>query len=166
MMHVTENVTVAANPQTVWGVISDPHTIVTCVPGASLGAQHEDGSFDANVAVKFGPVRVTMQAVVTLELEEAARVGHATARGKDNQGGTRFSSSMTFTVRESGADSTTVAIDGQVELTGKLAGVIEGGAPIVIKRMSSEFAQNLARRCAEVSAGSAQAATESRGDIP
>jgi carbon monoxide dehydrogenase subunit G len=163
-MHVAERFIVPADSQTVWGVLSDPRTIVTCVPGASLGEQHEDGSFDANVAVKFGPVRVTLQARVTLEVDDASRVGHATARGKDNQGGTRFSSSMTFTVSEHDRDGSTVAIDGQVELSGRLAGVIEGGAPIVIKRMSGEFAENLARRCAEVTAGSTQEPMESRGE--
>lgn len=163
-MHVAETFTVPADPRTVWGVISQPQTIVTCVPGASLGEEHEDGSFDANVVVKFGPVRVTLQARVTLRVDDASQVGLATARGKDNQGGVRFSSSMTFKVSEHEREGSTVAIDGQVELSGKLAGVIESGAPIVIKRMSGEFAENLARRCAEVSAGSTQEPMVSRGD--
>ena len=163
MMEIHERFGVPSDPGTVWGVISDPRAVVSCVPGASLGDQREDGSFDASVTVKFGPVKVLFQARVTLELDDAAMIGHVTARGKDNQGGTRFTSRATFEVvgtpplpnppprggRESGS---TVAIQGEVDMSGKLAGLIEGGASIVVNRMSSEFADNLAKRCAGVTA--------------
>jgi uncharacterized protein len=148
MIEIHENVSVRADSQKVWEIISNPRTIVSCVPGASLGEQQEDGSWDASVAVKFGPVRVSMQARVTLELDEPAKIGHVTARGKDNQGGTRFTSTMQFQVKEADGEGSVVAIDGQVELAGRLAGMIEGGAPIVIRRMTGEFAENLAKRCA------------------
>src|SRR4051812_20761282 len=100
MMDVHESFSVPSDPRTVWDVISDPRTVVGCVPGASLGEQQEDGSWDAGVGVKFGPVRVTLNARVTLDLDDATMVGHVTARGKDNQGGTRFTSSMTFKVTD------------------------------------------------------------------
>jgi uncharacterized protein len=148
MIEIHETVSVPSDSQMVWDIISNPRTIVSCVPGASLGEQQDDGSWDAAVAVKFGPVKVTLQARVTLELDEPARVGHVTARGKDNQGGTRFTSTMKFEVKDAADSGSVVAIDGLVELAGKLAGVIEGGAPIVIRRMTNDFAENLAKRCA------------------
>jgi hypothetical protein len=40
-----------------------------------------------------------------------------------------------------------VLIKGENEITGKLAGIVESGAKIVIRRMSAEFAENLAARC-------------------
>jgi carbon monoxide dehydrogenase subunit G len=120
------------------------------VPGASLGEQHEDGSFDASAAVKFGPVKVTFHALVVLELDDAAMVGHMSVHGKDNQGGTRVAATITFKVTDENRLGSTVAIDGGAEISGKLAGLIETGAPIVVGRMSSEFADNLANRCADV----------------
>ena len=155
MISIHESVGVPADKHTVWGVISNPQAVVGCVPGASLGTQHEDGSMDASVAVKFGPVKVTMLARVTLALDDTAMVGHVTARGKDNQGGTRVTSTMTFAVTEAAESGSTVTIDGEVEISGKLAGLIEGGASIVVNRMSSEFADSLARRCAEATASGA-----------
>jgi len=131
--------------------------VVACVPGAALGAQHEDGSWDATATVNFGPVKVAFQARVMLDLDDAAMVGRVTARGKDNQRGTRVASSMTFEVKETpplpslpprGGRESTVTMDSQVEITGRLAGVIEGGASVVVGRMAREFAENLARRCA------------------
>ena len=147
MIEVHERFEVPSDPPTVWRVISDPSEVVSCVPGASLGEQHEDGSYDAGLTVKFGPTRVTFRARVRLELDDPTMTGHMTAQGKDNQGGTRMKTGMTFRVAPAGAGSS-VAGDGQVELSGRLAGMIEGGASILVKRMSSEFATNLANRCA------------------
>ena len=152
MINVHESISVPSNPRTVWGVISDPRAVVGCVPGASLGEQHEDGSFVASVAVRFGPVKVTLNARVTLEMDDAAMVGRVTARGRDNQGGTRVTSTATFAVTGGAESGSTVAIDGAVEISGKLAGMIESGAPIVVHRMSGEFADSLAKRCAGVTA--------------
>jgi carbon monoxide dehydrogenase subunit G len=153
-MKIHERFSVASDPGTVWSVISNPQTVVTCVPGASLGGQRDDGSWDASVAVKFGPVNVAFQALVTLVADEAAMIGRVTARGKDNQGGTRVASTMTFAVKGSAPAGSEVTIDSDVEISGRLAGVIETGAPIVVKRMAGEFAANLVRRCTAEAAGS------------
>lgn len=165
MMDIHESFAIPSDPRTVWGIISDPRAVVGCVPGASLGEEHEDGSFDASVAVKFGPVRVKMDALVTLEMDDAAMVGKVTARGKDTQGGTRFTSTMTFKVTEADESGSTVAADGEIEISGKLAGMIESGASIVVNRMSREFADSLAERCAGVTAAAtAQKRPETEGD--
>lgn len=165
MIEIHERFGVPSDPRTVWGVISDPQAIVGCVPGASLGERQEDGSFDTSVIVKFGPVRVSFQARVMLELDDAAMVGRVTGRGKDNQGGTRVTSTMTFEVMDEAESRSTVAIHGEAEISGKLAGLIESGASIVVNRMSSEFADNLAKRCASVTAAAtAQQLLETEGD--
>ena len=154
MIQINERFDVScASPEFVWGLLSDPKAVVGCVPGAALGDEHEDGSFDGSLTVKFGPARVTFRAHIELELDEAARVGRVTSRGKDNQGGTRFRASMTFkVVEQADQPGATVLIEGENEISGKLAGLVESGAKIVIKRMSAEFAQNLAARCASTEA--------------
>ena len=149
MIEINEQFDVPSTPECVWDLLSDPEAVVGCVPGAMLGEKHEDGSFDGGVTVKFGPARVTFRARISLELDHDARSGRVTSRGKDTQGGTRFTTTMAFRVVESAAEpeGSTVIIEGQTEITGKLAGLVESGAKIVIKRMSAEFAQNLAGRC-------------------
>jgi carbon monoxide dehydrogenase subunit G len=138
-----------APPRTVWALLSDPKDVVECVPGAALGEEHEDGSFDGSLAVKFGPARVTFRARIELDLNDEAMAGSVNARGKDTQGGTRFNATMKFSVVERAEQpGSTVLIVGQNEITGKLAGLVEAGAKIVIKRMSAEFAENLAARVA------------------
>lgn len=155
MIEVNESIDVAAPPQTVWEILSNPREVVECVPGAALGEQHEDGSFDASVTVKFGPAKVAFQARVSLDLDEAARTGNVSARGKDNQGGTRFRTSMHFGVVErADAPGSTIPIQATVDITGRLSGLIETGASMVVKRMTREFSEALAARLA--GAGTAQ----------
>ena len=153
MIEVNERIEVPSAPRTVWDVLSDPRAVVECVPGAALGDEREDGSFDATLTVKFGPAKVTFHARVTLEMDGAAMVGHVTAKGKDNQGGTRVRATMTFKVVEQAEPpGSAVPIEAQVEIFGRLATLVEGGATLVVKRMTGEFSERLAARCASASA--------------
>ena len=149
MIEINESFDVPrASPREVWNLLSDPQAVVECVPGAALGEAHEDGSFDGSLAVKFGPAKVTFRARIELALDDEAMSGSVTSRGKDSQGGTRFRATMGFKVTDAAADGgATVLINGQNEITGKLAGIVEAGAKIVVKRMAAEFAQNLQAKC-------------------
>lgn len=148
MIEVNERIEVPAPARTVWALLSDPHAVVDCVPGATLGEQHEDGSFDATLQVKFGPAKVTFRARVAVEFDEAAMSGRVTSKGKDNQGGTRFNASMGFkVVKQADAAGSTVPIDAQVDIAGRLASLVESGAALVVKRMTAEFSERLAARC-------------------
>ena len=153
MIEVNERVDVPSAPRIVWDLLADPRAVVDCVPGAALGDRREDGSFDASLTVKFGPAKVTFHARVALELDAAAMVGHVTARGKDSQGGTRFRATMTFRVAEQAEPpGSAVPIEARVEIFGRLATLVEGGAALVVKRMTGDFSERLAARCAEASA--------------
>lgn len=149
MIEVNERIEVSAAPQAVWSVLSDPHEVVECVPGAALGQRQEDGSYDATLTVKFGPAKVTFRARFALELDAAAMAGRVIARGRDDQGGTKIRSNMTFKVVEQAEPrGSAIPIDAQVEIGGRLASLIEGGATLVVKRMTKEFTERLAARCA------------------
>jgi carbon monoxide dehydrogenase subunit G len=114
-----------------------------------LGDQQEDGSFDAILIVKFGPAKVSFKAKVALELDAAAMTGLVNARGKDSIGGTRVEATMKFSVvGRPDPPGSTVPIAAEVEISGKLASLIESGATLVVKRMVSEFTERLAARCA------------------
>lgn len=153
MIEVQEQFDVPADPRTVWGILSDPSVVVGCVEGATLGEKYEDGSFDGSIMVKFGPARVKFNARLTLDLDDANMVGTVSSRGKDTVGGTRVKSVLTFKVQElEGGKGCTVPITGEVEVSGKLASIVESGAKLVVKRMTSDFAQKLAEKC---SAGAA-----------
>jgi uncharacterized protein len=147
MIELDEQFEVLAPPRTVWDMLADPHAVVGCVPGAAIVGRQPDGSLDTTLSVKFGPLRVAFQARTTLELEPDRMHGRLSARGKDNQGGARFSASASFDVVAHPSGST-VVLRGLVEITGRLATLIEGGATVVVKQMSAEFSECLRARCA------------------
>ncbi|MGE5156362.1 MAG: alpha/beta fold hydrolase [Betaproteobacteria bacterium] len=149
MIEINEQFTVAAPPAEVFAVLADPKAVVECVAGATLGEQQDDGSFDGTMTVRFSALRVVFKGRVSLELNGEEREGSVRARGRDGQGGTKFQATATFRVDSlDGGAASTVTAAGQVELSGKLASVIEGAAGAVVRRMTGEFVEALTRRCA------------------
>ena len=147
MIEIAERFDVSASPDQVWRILADPYAVVGCVPGASIISRADDGSLETALTVKFGPLSVAFQARAELELNEVTREGRITARGRDKQGGARFQASASFGVTPSDTGSI-VTTRGEVELSGRLASMIETGAGVVVKRMSAEFANCLRARCA------------------
>ena len=147
MIEVDERFDVAAPPAVVWALLADPYAVVGCVPGAAIVGESDDGALDATLGVKFGPLSVSFQALATLTLDPDAMRGTLSARGKDKLGGARFTSEATFAVSESPTGSR-VVVTGNVDISGRLASMIEGGAGVVVKRMASAFAECLQARIA------------------
>jgi carbon monoxide dehydrogenase subunit G len=156
LISIAEEISVPSPPDKVWAVISNPPAVVSCIQGAELGAVHDDGSFDGSLLIKFGALRVRFAAQLSLELVEAELEGRLSARGRDGQGATRFNGGATFRVAE-GQDPghSLVIMAGEVNLSGKLASLIESGAGAVVARMTKEFSAQLIERCA-APAGSLQ----------
>ena len=106
------------------------------------------------VTVKFGPAKVTFKARVGLELDAAAMTGQVSSSGKDNQGGTRFNAAMTFKVspQAEAAGSRRSTSRRRSKFPAASSTVVEAGAGLVVKRMTADFSERLAARCAEASA--------------
>jgi uncharacterized protein len=149
MIEVNERIEVPSDPHVVWKLLSNPHSVVECVPGAALGEQREDGSYDATLTVKFGPAKVTFKARVALEYDVVGMSGSVESRGRDDQGGTKIQAAMKFRVEQQlEPPGSVVPIEARVEISGKLASLVESGAGLVVKRMTAEFSERLAARCA------------------
>ena len=149
MIEVNERIEVPSAPRAVWGVLSDPQAVVECVSGATLGERQEDGSYDATLVVKFGPTKVKFEARFTLELDPATMSGIVVSKGKDSIGGTRVQARMNFgVVPKTDSPGSAIPISSAVEISGRLASLIETGAKLVVKRMVGDFSARLAERCA------------------
>src|SRR3954451_15629843 len=96
MIEVNEQFDVPSSPERVWTVLSDPPAVVSCVPGAAIVGQNDDGSFDVALTVKFGPLRIVFQSRVTMELDDATHEGRIVGQGRDKQGATKIRGTATF----------------------------------------------------------------------
>lgn len=154
MIDIQEEFEVAASPDSVWAVISNPYEVVGCVPGAALIGQKDDGTYEGSIGIKFGPTSITFQTVVALELNQAAREGRITSQSRDKRGGTRSKATTAFSVTPGleGAGSK-VSMQSSVEISGPLAGMVESGATFVVKRLVTEFAKRLAEKCGSPAQG-------------
>jgi carbon monoxide dehydrogenase subunit G len=150
VISIKEEIAVPSPRPRVWEVVSEPAEVVSCIAGAELGDQHEDGTFDGALVIKFGAIRVKFAARISLELDEAQFEGRLTARGGDGQGATRFQGEAVFRVVEGPEpDTTLVLMDGEVTLRGKLASLVESGATVVTSRMTKDFTAKLIAKCTE-----------------
>lgn len=144
-MDIHERIEVTASPDEVWAVLEDPYAVVSCIPGAEIVGQREDGSYDATVGIKFGPTRIAFKGRVEIELDQTARTGRVVGRGKDGIGGTKVQATANFKVTPADTGAT-ILMDGAVDVSGRLATFIEAGANLVVGRMSGEFAERLGAR--------------------
>jgi len=149
MIEVSKQLALPVAPQNVWDLLSNPGTVCECVPGATLERQREDGTYDAALIVRFSSLKVTFRTNFTLELDAAAMAGTVTSKGKDTRGGMRVHATMRFKVVEMiSPPGSSIFIDANAEVTGRLATVVESGASLVIEYLTKAFSERLASRCA------------------
>ena len=71
----------------VWDFLSDPHQLVTCVPGASLTEQVDDRNYKGEVTLKFGPIKAKYAGAITFEeLDVENRTMKMKGKGLDSKG--------------------------------------------------------------------------------
>ncbi|MFC6704882.1 CoxG family protein [Flexivirga alba] len=148
MIEVKERVVVDGRPQRVWEIVSDPQAVASCIGGCQLGEQHDDGSYDATIGVKFGGIRVKFRTKVDLEVDHSTMTGQLRITGADQQGATRVGGSANFEVRATDPDRSAVEFNGALDINGKLATLIASGASVVVGRMTREFTECLSTKLA------------------
>jgi carbon monoxide dehydrogenase subunit G len=147
LIDIREEFEVQAAPDLVWKIVSNPYEVVSCIPGASITGQRDDGTYTGSMGIKFGPTSIAFQTLVTLELSPDSREGRLISQAKDTRGGARTKATMAFSVKPAGNTRSLVAFQGTVEISGPLASMVEDGASFVIKRMVAVFAERLAEKC-------------------
>jgi uncharacterized protein len=149
-----------AAPDEAYPVLLDLERVAPCMPGATLGAEREDGSREVRVNVRLGPMRFTYDGTVRIvERDDAARraVLEGDARESKGQGGARATIAMT--VSENGAGSR-VATVADMELSGRAAQMGRGVVEDVARRMIADMAACLEQRLSAAPPAAEAAAAE------
>ncbi|HEY1301053.1 MAG TPA: SRPBCC family protein [Stellaceae bacterium] len=147
MISIKEKVTIAAPPDAVWPLLRDPALVASCIPGAALEQSGDGGAYRGTMRVKFGPTVAIFRGEAKLAYDDEARRCTIDGRGIDGRGASRALASGVVTA--SGGETTTIAVDGNFNVTGPLETFANAGGVHLARALLAEFAGNMARLAAE-----------------
>lgn len=125
-----------------WALLTDIPTIAPCLPGAKLTGE-EDGEYEGTVTVRVGPMTAKYKGTVQFEeRDDDAHRAVLKASGRDARG--QGTAEATITAELTEADGgTTVAIDTDLVISGKVAQFGKGVMVDVSEKMLGQFADCL-----------------------
>jgi uncharacterized protein len=127
-----------------WRILLDIERIGPCMPGAAIDSVDGD-DFTGTVKVKLGPINLTYKGKASfVEKDEAAHRAVIDARGKDARGNGTAAATVTAVLTETGATSTTVRVNTDLDITGKPAQFGRGVMVDVGNKLIGQFADSLA----------------------
>lgn len=135
---------VAAAPDEVYRLMLDVERIAPCIPGAEVTGRGEDGSYEARVTVKLGPVSMSYRGTVAIDShDDAARTAALRAKATEarGQGTAQATMAMAVEATESGGSSVSVSTD--MLVTGRVAQMGKGIMQDVATRMIGQMARNM-----------------------
>jgi carbon monoxide dehydrogenase subunit G len=146
MISIREEITIAAPPDAVWPLLSDPAVVASCIPGAALTKADDKGGYQGTMRVKFGPTVAQFRGEAKLAYDHGARRCSIEGRGIDARGASR--ANATGVVEASGSDTTLLRVEGNFHVTGPLETFANAGGVHLARALLAEFAANVAKLAA------------------
>ena len=141
-MNIKDEFRVAVPVDEAWRVLRDVERIAPCMPGAQL-QEVEGDEYRGIVKVKVGPITAQYKGAARIvEADEAARRIVIRAEGRDTRGQGNAAANVTATLAPDG-DGTTVAIDTDLQVTGKVAQFGRGVMADVSSKLLGQFVECL-----------------------
>src|ERR1700681_303637 len=143
MISIREEIIIAAPPEAVWPILSDPAAVAACIPGATLTKGDDSGAYQGTMRVKFGPTVAQFRGEAKLVYDHTSRRCSIEGRGIDGRGASR--ANATGTVEASGTDTTLLRVEGNFTVTGPLETFANAGGVHLARAILTEFAANVAK---------------------
>jgi carbon monoxide dehydrogenase subunit G len=126
-----------------WNALTDLERIAPCMPGAQLTGREGD-AYLGTVKVKVGPV-ISEFAGTALFVEKDESTYHAIidAKGRDSRGSGNASATITAQLQSDGPARTTVVVETDMKISGKLAQFGSGMIAEVSSKLLGQFASSL-----------------------
>ena len=141
-MRLTNEISVATEPERLFEVLMDVERVAPCLPGATLEGRDGD-SYRGSVRVKVGPMVTAYRGRVRfLEIDKDARRVVLDARGADPHGGGNAEAKVIAQVRPDGHGSV-LALETDLLISGKAAQFGRGVLGDISQKLMQQFAQNL-----------------------
>jgi uncharacterized protein len=155
-------------PAEAWKVLLDIKRIATCIPGADLTEVVDDHTYKGKVAVRLGPVALSLAGQARFEeIDHANHHARVSAQGADPKGRGSTDSIIEFRLQPDG-NGTKVLIHTNVKLAGAIAQYGRGSGMIqsFAAQLIDQFGANLQAQLAQAPATSASAASTTPATKP
>jgi uncharacterized protein len=143
---------VPGTPDEVMRRFVDVPRMASCMPGAVLEPQAEDGSWPGAMVVSFGPKKINFKGRVTCEFDQHAHTGKLQGRGNADMRAARIGVKLSFALHSdtaAAAPTTVVSIASDAELGGVLADFARTGGVPVANAIMADFARRAAEEFAK-----------------
>src|ERR1700680_2684993 len=142
MISIREEIIIAAPPEAVWPILSDP-AVPASTPGATRTKSDDNGAYQGTMRVKFGPTVAQFRGEAKLAYDHAARRCTIEGRGIDGRGASRANASGL--VEAVGSNTTLLKVEGTFNVTGPLETFANAGGVHLARALLAEFAENVAK---------------------
>jgi carbon monoxide dehydrogenase subunit G len=144
-MKLEQSFEVQAPLKRVWEALIDVERVAPCLPGASVTGRNPDGSYNGEFKVKIGPTSAAYSGKLHMEdIDEAKHSAVMQAAGTDKRGQGGAKATIVSSVAEAGGGATTVNVNTDYHITGRLARFGRGGMiEEISNRLLGEFASSL-----------------------
>ncbi|MGE0224635.1 MAG: SRPBCC domain-containing protein [Acetobacteraceae bacterium] len=146
-MHFEGEFSVPGKPADVIRRFSDVPRMATCMPGAVLEKQNEDGSWPGGMIVSFGPKKIKFSGRANVDFDYDNLTGSVHGRGTADMRAARIGVKVSFALREDPAaatPTTIVKIVSDADLGGVLADFARTGGIAVANAIMKDFARRAA----------------------
>ena len=138
-----------------WKVLLDVERVAPCMPGATLLTVDGD-EFTGTVKVKVGPIQVTYKGQAKFaERDDSGYRAVIEASGKEARGSGTAAATVTAQLTPSGDAATTVAVETELNVTGRPAQFGRGVMEEVAGKLIGQFAKCLAEELGSPAAAAA-----------
>ena len=137
-MELQDDVMIDAPLAEVYEALNNPDVLQACIPGCEELVKHEDGSLEAKVVLKVGPVKAKFSGTVTLDTTGAPEAFSLSGQGN---GGTAGHAKGGADVRLEAVapDQTRLTYDAKAEIGGKLAQLGSRLIQSTAKKLAAKF---------------------------
>ncbi|HSI77313.1 MAG TPA: carbon monoxide dehydrogenase subunit G [Lunatimonas sp.] len=140
-MHLTGNQIVNADPSSLWKILMDPVSLAKVVPNVSSLEKLSDDCFSAKLSLKIGPVNgnfsgnlylddINLEKSFALRTLQQSKIGNANADVQIN-------------LVPLDDNQTEVIFDGNIKLSGMLAGIGQRLVGGIANKLTQQFFENL-----------------------
>ena len=128
-------------------LFEDVPGVVACIPGATIGTLHDDGSYEAKIGVQYGETSVHFSGLVRLE-RSAPTVLRVRAEGQDGLKSIRAEGDIVLTFAVAATGGTTMDLAASFSFSGILAPLGRAATKMVGPQLMKSFGACLAAKSA------------------